>query len=323
MPVFALPGTIEFKMKPAAPITALFLAFSLVLTGCGFGGGSSSYDPAGVTPVYRIRNAPIPVPMPMEKPTPPGREITASGAVATGTITVEKGDTVYAISRRTGVDPKAIIAANNLKPPYILHPGDKLFVTRAQTYTVKRGDTLYSISRRYGVDLTSLSRANNLSAPYTLMVEQVLVIPGTGVEKPKTQTALNVPLPAREGSRFLWPARGDILSTFGPKDGGLHNDGINIKVRRGEPVKASEAGVVVYAGDGLRGYGNLILIRHDGGWVTAYAHNDRLLVSRGDTVKRGDVISWAGVTGDVNEAQVHFEIRKGTRAVNPVDYLEG
>jgi murein DD-endopeptidase MepM/ murein hydrolase activator NlpD len=309
-------------MKATAPTTILVLILSLVLSGC-FGSGSDSTDPSGIKPVYRVRNAPIPVPIPNEKPVPPGRSASAATTSSSaGSITIRKGDTVYAISRRTGVDPRAIISANNLRPPYVLHPGDTLILTGGQTYAVRRGDTLYSISRRFGVDMTSLSRANNLRSPYRLAVGQVLKIPG-GRASTSPQTALNVALPPREGSRFLWPVRGDILSGYGPKDGGLHNDGINIKTRRGEPVKAADAGVVVYADDGLKGYGNLILIRHQGGWVTAYAHNDRILVKRGDFVKRGDVISWAGVTGDVTEAQLHFEIRKGTRAVNPISYLEG
>lgn len=325
MPVCLLLRTLKGTMKRSTPTTILVLIISLVLSGC-FGGGNDAVDPAGIQPVYRVRNAPIPVPIPNEKPTPPGRSASAttySGTTsATGSITVRKGDTVYAISRRTGVDPRAIISANNLRPPYVLHPGDTLVLTGGQTYAVKRGDTLYSISRSFGVDMTSLSRANNLKSPYRLAVGQVLQVPG-GRTTSRPQSALNVALPPREGSRFLWPVRGDILSGFGAKEGGLHNDGINIKTRRGEPIKAADAGVVVYADDGLKGYGNLILIRHAGGWVTAYAHNDRLLVKRGDTVKRGDVISWAGVTGDVAEAQLHFEIRKGTRAVDPTGYLEG
>lgn len=309
-------------MKTAAPTTVFILILSLVLSGC-FGSGSGSTDPSGIKPVYRVRNAPIPVPIPNEKPTPPGQKTFQASSSGAGSLTVQKGDTVYGISRRTGVDPRAIITANNLRPPYVLQPGQTLVLTGGQTYAVKKGDTLYAISRSYGVDLTSLSRANNLRSPYRLAVGQVLQIPGGKAGTTRPQTTLNVALPPREGSRFLWPVRGDILSSFGAKDGGLHNDGINIKTRRGEPVKAADAGVVVYADDGLKGYGNLILIRHQGGWVTAYAHNDKILVKRGDSVKRGDVISWAGVTGDVAEAQLHFEIRKGTRAVNPISYLEG
>ena len=120
---------------------------------------------------------------------------------------------------------------------------------------------------------------------------------------------------------FLWPVRGKILSGYGAQKGGLHNDGINIATARGTPVHAAADGAVIYAGNELRGFGNLILIKHANGWTTAYAHNDRLLVARGDAVKAGQVIAKAGSSGSVTSPQVHFEIRRGTHAVNPNDYL--
>ncbi|HEX6979386.1 MAG TPA: peptidoglycan DD-metalloendopeptidase family protein [Alphaproteobacteria bacterium] len=125
----------------------------------------------------------------------------------------------------------------------------------------------------------------------------------------------------RDGRGFLWPVRGRIVSDFGPKGGGLHNDGINISAPKGTPIRAAESGVVVYAGNELRGFGNLLLLRHADGWVTAYAHADELLVERGDHVKRGQIIARVGMTGNVAAPQLHFEIRRGTRAVNPRDYL--
>ena len=313
-----------FHITPRLGLAALVMA--LTLAGC-FG---SSSDPADIKPVYVMRNSPIPVPWPHVKPTPPPRSGSSAAsdappAFSGGAITVKKGDTVYAISRRAGVDPKTIIAANNLKPPYILHPGDQLTISAARIHVVRKGDTLYGISRAYGVDVRSLSKANRMSSPYTLVIGQQIKIPGSagaGSSQPQKKV-LNVTIPPREGSKFLWPVSGEILSTFGPKKGGLHNDGINIKAKRGDKVKAADAGVVVYAGDDLKGYGNLLLIRHSGGWVTAYAHNDRLLVKRGDSVKKGAVIAWAGITGGVSEPQLHFEIRKGTVAVDPMKYLEG
>ena len=126
---------------------------------------------------------------------------------------------------------------------------------------------------------------------------------------------------SRDGRGFLWPVRGQIISDFGPKGGGLHNDGINISAPKGTPIRAAESGVVVYAGNELRGFGNLLLLRHADGWITAYAHADELLVARGDQVKRGQIIGRVGTTGNVITPQLHFEIRRGTRAVNPRDYL--
>ena len=108
---------------------------------------------------------------------------------------------------------------------------------------------------------------------------------------------------------------------FGPKSGGLHNDGINIAAARGTPVRAAENGVVVYIGNQLRGFGNLLLIKHSGGWMTAYAHADTLLVRRGQTVRRGEAVARVGSTGSVTQPQLHFEVRKGTRAVDPTRLL--
>lgn len=127
--------------------------------------------------------------------------------------------------------------------------------------------------------------------------------------------------PARSASRFMWPVEGRVIAGFGPRQGGLHNDGINIAANAGTEIRAAENGVVVYAGNELRGFGNLLLIKHADGWTTAYAHADRLLVRRGDRVARGQPIATVGQTGNVDRPQLHFEIRKGPRAVDPRDEL--
>ncbi len=118
---------------------------------------------------------------------------------------------------------------------------------------------------------------------------------------------------------FRWPARGRIIQGF--KTGG--NDGINISVPAGTSVRAADNGVVVYSGDGLKGYGNLVLIKHPNGFVTAYANNGELDVKRGQTVKRGQIIAKSGDSGDVNSPQLHFELRKGSTPVDPTSYLAG
>jgi murein DD-endopeptidase MepM/ murein hydrolase activator NlpD len=128
--------------------------------------------------------------------------------------------------------------------------------------------------------------------------------------------------PAKTSGHFVWPVRGQIISGFGRRANGVHNDGINIAAEPGSAVKAAEAGVVVYAGNELAGYGNLLLIRHANGFVTAYAHNKKLLVDKGATVRQGQTIALVGSTGDVDRPQLHFEIRKGDRAVDPGHYLE-
>ena len=122
-------------------------------------------------------------------------------------------------------------------------------------------------------------------------------------------------------SGFVWPARGDLIARFGPQGKGQHNDGINIALPHGAPVRAAADGVVAYAGNELRGFGRLLLIKHGGGWMSAYAHNEQVLVSRGAKVKRGEVVARAGATGNVRGPQLHFELRKGATPVDPLQHL--
>jgi murein DD-endopeptidase MepM/ murein hydrolase activator NlpD len=143
---------------------------------------------------------------------------------------------------------------------------------------------------------------------------------------PETNMALAVPKsavaePSTSGARFTWPITGAILARFGAAGKGLHNDGINIAAPAGTQVRAAGPGVVAYAGNELKGFGNLLLIKHADGWTTAYAHNEKLLVAKGDTVVQGQVIANVGRTGNVDRPQLHFEVRKGTQALDPLSYL--
>ncbi len=248
----------------------------------------------------------------------------AADASAGGRVTVRRGDNYYVIARRNDVSLRALLDANKARAPYRLKPGDRVQLPRPKSYTVQRGDTLYAISRRQGVDVASLARVNRLSAPYTIQVGQELQVPGGDVRAPAprrqtskaAQTIAKAPTPRRAG-RFLIPVDGRVISNFGPKAGGLHNDGINIAAPQGAPIKAAENGVVVYAGNELRGYGNLLLVRHSDGWVSAYAHTSKFRVAAGEKVKQGQVIAEVGSSGNVDRPQLHFELRKGTRAINP------
>ena len=249
---------------------------------------------------------------------------TEAEASAGSQVLVRRGDNYYVIAQRNDVSMRALLDLNKARAPYRLKPGDRVQLPRPKSYKVQRGDTLYSISRRQGVDVASLARVNRLLAPYTIHVGQELQLPGGGVRAPKlsrqtskaAQTISKVPTPHRAG-RFLIPVDGRVISNFGPKAGGLHNDGINILAPQGAPIKAAENGVVVYAGNELRGYGNLLLVRHSGGWVSAYAHTSRFRVSAGEKVQQGQVIAEVGSSGNVDRPQLHFELRKGTRAINP------
>lgn len=145
--------------------------------------------------------------------------------------------------------------------------------------------------------------------------------PAPEPKAPEPQTTASLPKaeePAAAGADFRWPARGRVIAGYAGKGG---NEGINIAVPEGTPVKAAEGGVVAYAGSELKGYGNLVLIRHPNGYVSAYAHNGELNVKRGETVKRGQVVAKSGQSGNVNSPQLHFELRKGSTPVDPVPYL--
>ena len=255
-------------------------------------------------------------------------------------VIVQSGQTVYAIARRYNLDARDLISANFLLPPYTVKPGRILVLPRPTTYLVRKGDTILEIARDHGIEMSALVRANRLDKPYVILVGQKLYLPGGSkaagtqlarnkdtdqVRRPrskpaKARVAVAAP-PRRAGGRFVWPVKGRLISRFGPKKGGLYNDGINISAKRGEPMRAADNGVVAYAGNELRGFGNLLLIRHRGGWMTAYAHADKLVVKRGQTVRQGQVIGHAGTSGSVDKPQVHFEIRKGNNAVNPLKYL--
>jgi murein DD-endopeptidase MepM/ murein hydrolase activator NlpD len=151
-------------------------------------------------------------------------------------------------------------------------------------------------------------------------VQQAAVITQTN-ETPAPTTASAKAADATPS--FRWPVKGRIIAGFGPKPNGQQNDGINLAVPEGTPVKAAEDGVVAYAGNELKGYGNLVLIRHPNGYVTAYAHAKELLVKRGDTIKRGQVIAHSGQSGNVDAPQLHFEVRKGPAPLDPMPMLSG
>lgn len=285
----------------------------------------STFQSSGST-AQKARNSPQTAVALRTKPTPPRtsvpKPLPVKSAVSTTTrITVGKGDTVYAISRRYGVTVRSVISTNQLRPPYLLKPGQPLNIPVGSTYVVKRGDTVYGVSRANGITMNDLVRINGLKQPYALRVGQALKLPGQSAT-PTTRVAI-APPPQISGKGFMWPVNGKVISNYGPKQAGFHNDGVNISASRGSSVYASDSGVVVHASNKLKGYGNLILIKHQNGWVTAYAHNEKLLVRKGQQVVRGQVVAQVGSTGRVDSPQLHFEMRKGSRAVNPTLYLKG
>ena len=274
------------------------------------------------------------------------------GAGSAGVHTVKNGDTVYSISERYRVDMPAIISVNSLAAPFLLDVGQRLQLPPPNKYQVRRGDTLYGISRLFAVTQTEIARQNNLRSPYTLRTGQILNLP-SGAEKqpqrvvvasnssapgvaaapvtpvtpvsvskaaPKQETYIPAKLPSSPG-KFMTPVSGKLVSSYGPKKDGLHNDGINIAAPRGTPVKTAADGQVVYAGNALKGYGNLILVKHGGGYLTAYGHLGKIMVKKGAMLKKGQTLGTVGTSGQVSSPQLHFEIRKGTTALNPKPYI--
>ncbi len=302
----------------------IILGVSGILTACGEGHSFSTRYQHGVPVSKYAKKKTSPNPTLKNKPKAPITKVSKKTKLskkyrATGkTITVRKGDTIYALSRRHDVTVRAIIGINKLKPPYLLYPGQKLKSPVMGSYVVKKGDTVYSLSRKYRVDMTKFTRLNSIRRPYILSIGQKLNVPGGMASTRKTSLP---PPPPQSGKGFMWPIKGPLLSSYGPKDVGYHNDGINIAANSGSYVRAAESGVVVHAGRKIKGFGKLILIRHSNGWITAYAHNSSVLVKKGQTIKRGQAISRVGQSGGVNRPQLHFEMRKGSRAVNPVKYL--
>lgn len=188
-----------------------------------------------------------------------------------------------------------------------------------------------------GARVASLPGQSTVSAPKALQSPARVALPTPQPPAPKVEparaetpkaapaaqeTTASIPRaePAKTGPDFRWPARGRVISGFGK---GSNGDGIAIAVPEGTPVKAAEQGVVAYAGSELKGYGNLVLIRHADGYVSAYAHNGEINVKRGETVKRGQQIARSGASGNVSSPQLHFELRKGSTPVDPTRYLDG
>lgn len=278
-------------------------------------------------------------------------------------IYVGTGDTLATLSGRYNVPAAAILAANGLTNAGQVAPGQKLVIpvynpgggtvvasnapiaapmapaaapmhapaappqrapanmmTAAPTTQATPPDTLNAQASVMPAPRPAATAAQPATAPR----QQVASLPPANTVAPiataPAPVAEKAAEPADSGTGFRWPARGRVISGFGGNGG---NEGINIAVPEGTPIKAAEGGVVAYSGSELKGYGNLVLIRHDNGWVTAYANNSALKVKRGERVTRGQVIAHSGQTGNVTSPQLHFELRKGAQPVDPMPHLAG
>ena len=274
-------------------------------------------------------------------------------------IVVRPGQSLIGIARTHHVPKQAIIAANHLTPPYNVRIGQHLIIPGAAEAPAQRQLAAAPSAAPTGQghpppEIIPLDGPAPTKAvpPQQNAANQVPV-----VLKPYTPPSADASAPAKRppaepsaaqraraetaaaprgassktseaasgaamhGGHFAWPVRGRVLAGYGVASGGSHNDGINIAAPRGTPVAAVDAGVVAYAGNELRGYGNLVLVKHANGFITAYAHCDELLVKQGDKVSRGQAIAKVGATGGVSEPQLHFELRRGKKAVDPREFL--
>ena len=244
-------------------------------------------------------------------------------------ITVVAGDTLYSLSRKYSVPVNDLAVMNNISAPFALSVGQKLKVPDLASAPVRAAA---SAPAAKSAPVATHAQSKYGTPPATPKVAEKTNVP-KGIAKgaqpvkhtqQKISSDPNKKLPsiaARSSSKFSWPVRGKILSHYGAKSGGLFNDGINIGASRGTAVKAAENGVVAYAGNEVNGMGNLVIIQHSGGWMTVYAHMDSMSVRRGARVSVGQKIGTVGATGKVDQSQLHFEIRKGTKAYNPSSYL--
>lgn len=286
-----------------------------------------------------------------EPPRLPQRSELTPGA----TVTVRGNQNIYAVARENNVSMRDIIVLNNLQPPFTVGPGQRL-VLPAGSSSASNSAPYNNGARNYAPPSSPVSHGAVESAPLA-PIETAPLPPPARVEQPKQKDvlvapvtsapveSLNEPVPPPKPMQttaapsppalsapldetpmpsvtMAWPVKGPILSSFGPKGQGLNNDGINIGAPKGAPVVAASNGIVVYAGNEMKGFGNLVLIRHGGGWVTAYAHLDRMLVSKDAVVAQGDMIGTVGKTGNVPSPQLHFETRYQGKPVDPSSVIK-
>jgi murein DD-endopeptidase MepM/ murein hydrolase activator NlpD len=277
--------------------------------------------------------APAPAPAPALAPVAaapamaPAAKPVAAVAAPPSTHFVNHGDTLASIARKNHISAAELARANGLDPSAKLKLGTRLTVPGAKTAAVAApvaaapvaaapvAGTLQPVAAAPAPAMKMAAAAPVQSARLAQATANVEEKPA---ETPAKAAEATGALPT-----FRWPVRGKVVTSYGAKTNGKSNDGINLAVPEGTPVKAAEDGVVAYSGNELKGYGNLVLVRHSNGYVTAYAHASELLVKRGDTIKRGQVIAKSGQSGEVASPQLHFEIRKGSNPVDPLQFLNG
>jgi len=245
-----------------------------------------------------------------------------AGPGAAAVYVVKDKDTVDSLSQRYGVPVQTIVDRNSLKQPYTLQPGQSLQLPGARFVPDNTGgptDAVASVPPG-PVKRENLPPPGQGEAPRSAAHAP----PASGQPTPLSPAAAeqSVTVPASPPPRFAWPVKGKVLVPYGAAAGGQKNDGIDIQAETGEAVKAADGGKVVYAGSEVAHLGNLVLVQHPGGYITAYGNNETLLVKKGDEVKKGQAIAKAGTSGGAASPRVHFEVRRGgSKTVDPMSVL--
>ena len=243
-------------------------------------------------------------------------------------IKIVTGDTLVSISKKYKVTKKELIRFNKIKYPYILKPGNFIKIPVPKRYKIKKGDTLYKIARCSSTNISEIKNKNININEKKLKVGFVINLPYYSMDKCKLK---NKKIAKKKNTKrksikseeiFTWPVQGSIIAYFGKQKGGRKNDGINILSVKGNPVRAAMGGKVIYRGNELLAWGNLIIIKHKNNWTTAYAHLDKLLVRKGEIIKTGDIIASVGATGNVDKSQLHFQVRKKSKPLDPIKFLK-
>lgn len=243
---------------------------------------------------------------------------------------VRPGETLGGIAARAEVARVLIAEANGLKPPYHVRAGQKLVIPRTRRHTVARGETGFTIAYNYGVGWRDIAVANGLEPDAPLRVGQKLLIPTIVAPKAPAPSVSDSPAPAPAATaspaassapRFAWPIAGAVRRGFAPRSGRNYHDGLDIPAREGLAVRAAAAGKVLFAGKEPRQFGNLVVVDHGGGWHTAYAFLSRVTVKEGDEVSPGERVGLVGRTGQATRSELHFEVRRDNRPVDPTDHL--
>jgi murein DD-endopeptidase MepM/ murein hydrolase activator NlpD len=324
-------------------------------------------------PVRQASATPVPAPRHASVDThlaTGGDVVDASGGVFEN-YQVQRGDHIDALARAFSTTRKVLLDANEIRAPFVIHPGQIIKVPVAKAYVARGSDTLASVARRFSVNVGELAQLNHVSERGFLRPGQEIGLPSSMRDRGPMQTSVpgtteyatrdTAPAPSAHTmtpdpasvrrystipgaqqprptygyqtgqppgasasatpsmsdseiaqaahGRFVWPLRGDMMIRFGAQGVGRRNDGIDIRASQGTLVKAAASGEVVYAGNQVPGFGNLVLIKHTDGWVTAYAHLDQIDVQMKQQVVQGQALGSVGATGGAAEPELHFEVR--------------